>query len=360
MMKRVEKAGLRALRRKRNPAAITAEDFFTETEAVRKEFAQLINVQDHERIAIIPSVSYGISTVAKNIKVGRGDEIVVASEQFPSNYYPWQTLCSERGSTLKPVSPEEGTQDRGKKWNEKILDSINPSSKVVAIAHTHWADGTRFDLEAIRKRTKDVGAVLIVDGTQSVGAMPFDVTRIQPDALICAAYKWLLGPYSIGVAYFGDYFDNGKPLEESWINRLDSENFSGLINYQSAYKAGASRYSMGEQSNFNLLPMLLASLTQINKWKASQIQEYCSALTDKAVPLLREKGFWTEDKAYRGGHLFGIRLPKGVDLEAVKKSLMKDNIFVSFRGDSIRVSPNVYNDEGDILKLVKSLKRHVK
>ena len=59
----------------------------------------------------------------------------------------------------------------------------------------HWADGTIFDLEKIRKKTKEVGALLIVDGTQSVGAMPFDVNKIKPDALVCAAYKWLMGPY---------------------------------------------------------------------------------------------------------------------------------------------------------------------
>ena len=144
------------------------------------------------------------------------------------------------------------------------------------------------------------------------------------------------------------------------MNRLDSENFSGLVNYQSSYKGGASRYSVGEQSNFNLVPMLLASITQINKWHVPQIQEYCSALTEKAAPLLRERGFWVEESAYRGGHLFGIRPPKNVDLELVKKSFSKENIFVSFRGDSIRVSPNVYNDEADIMKLVKALTRHVK
>ena len=49
--------------------------------------------------------------------------------------------------------------------------------------------------------------------------MPFDLDEIQPDALVCAGYKWLMGPYGSGLAYYGKYFDQGKPIEESWINK---------------------------------------------------------------------------------------------------------------------------------------------
>jgi selenocysteine lyase/cysteine desulfurase len=88
LLKSVEKAGLIGLTRKRNPFKISAEDFYTEGEILRKEFASLINVKDSKRIAIIPSVSYGLATVAKNVQLKPGDNILVAAEQFPSNYYP--------------------------------------------------------------------------------------------------------------------------------------------------------------------------------------------------------------------------------------------------------------------------------
>ena len=67
-----------------------------------------------------------------------------------------------------------------------------------------------------------------------VGALPFDVREIQPDALVCAGYKWLLGPYSIGVAYFGPRYDGGEPIEENWIARRGSEDFQRLVDYQDA------------------------------------------------------------------------------------------------------------------------------
>jgi selenocysteine lyase/cysteine desulfurase len=355
MMKSVEKAGIRAMRLKRNPAAITPEDFFLQSEELRKEFSGLINCADHKRIVIVPSVSYGMASVAKNLHISRGQHIIVAAEQFPSNYYTWESLCKDTGGEVKMVSPEQSLHDRGKKWNEKILESINNDTKAVAIAHTHWADGTKFDLHAIRKRTKDVGALLIIDGTQSVGALPFDVQSIMPDALICAGYKWLLGPYSIGVAYYGDYFDEGKPIEENWMNRLNSEDFSALVSYEPAYQTGALRYEVGEHSNFILVPMLMNAIKNLNRWHVENIQEYCAAISDQAIEALREKGLWIEEKEFRASHLFGIRLPDGSDVQQVKRDFVKNNINVSFRGDAIRVSPNIYNTQRDVQKLVRVL-----
>jgi selenocysteine lyase/cysteine desulfurase len=359
MLKSVEKVGIRGLRVKKNPLEVLPEDFFNDSELLREAFAKVINAKDPKRIAIIPSVSYGTSTVAKNLKIGKGQNIIVAAEQFPSNYYPWETLCAENGAELKVISPDKTFNDRGKNWNVKILESINADTKAVAIAHTHWADGTRFDLEAIRKRTKEVNALLIIDGTQSVGALPFDVQKIQPDALICAGYKWLLGPYSIGLAYYGEYFDDGKPLEESWINRLNSEDFTGLVNYQEKYQPGALRYDVGEHSNFILVPMMIRALTQLNRWGIPNIQDYCQEITSTAISLLRGKGLWIEDEQFRASHLFGIRFPQHTDIEKIKKAFLKNKIYVSFRGDAIRVSPNVYNDESDLKKLTKVLVNHL-
>jgi selenocysteine lyase/cysteine desulfurase len=355
LLKSVEKAGLVGLRTKRNPFNISANDFFSQGEVLRAEFAALINSKELKRIVTVPSASYGLASVAKNLKLTSTDVIIVAAEQFPSNYYPWQKLSADTGAKIKIVSPQQTCEGRGKRWNEQILEAIDKNTKLVALGHVHWADGTLFNLIEIRKRTKEVGALLVIDGTQSVGALPFDVQKIQPDALVCSGYKWLMGPYSIGLAYYGEYFDNGKPIEENWMNRLNSENFAGLVNYQPQYQPGALRYEVGEHSNFILAPMLLAALKQINQWKPENIQAYCATITRKALHLLKEKDFWVEEEGYRGHHLFGIRLPNGVAIDSVKQRIQKNKISVSFRGDAIRISPNVYNDEKDMMKLVKVL-----
>lgn len=355
LLKSVEKAGIRGVRFKRNPGDIQPEDFFSTAHELKRAFASLINVTNAQRISIIPSVSYGIATVTKNVRIGKGEHVLVAGEQFPSNYYPWQSLCAETGAELRVVSPERNSAQRGMTWNTKFLESINKDTRVVAMAHTHWADGTLFDLEAIRKRATDVGALLIIDGTQSVGALPFDVQKINPDALVCAAYKWLLGPYSIGLAYYGPYFDGGKPIEESWINRLDSENFSALVNYEQRYQPDAFRYSVGEHSNFVLAPMALTAIEQINRWGVANIQEYCQSISEETIQILRSKDFLIEDLPYRGSHLFGIRHRRTLDPEAIRLNLKKNKVYVSVRGDAIRVSPHVYNDADDLRKLAKVL-----
>ena len=75
---------------------------------------------------------------------------------------------------------------------------------------------------------------------------------------------------SLGVAYYGEYFDEGKPIEDSWLNRMDSEDFSRLINYQASYQTGALRYDVGEHSNFVLVPMLIRSIKQLNQWGVAE------------------------------------------------------------------------------------------
>src|SRR5690606_1531074 len=139
-----------------NPAEIDPDDFFSIVETLRAEFARLIGAQDPERVAIIPSVSYGLATVARNVRITKGQHVLVAAEQFPSNYYPWQALCNDTGAEIKVVSPEKSFTDRGKIWNERFLEAINTNTRVVAVAHAHWTDGTLFDLKALRQRTREV------------------------------------------------------------------------------------------------------------------------------------------------------------------------------------------------------------
>ena len=355
LMKTVEKAGMDGLKGKRNPLQITPQDFFTSGDLLRSEFAKLIGSNEPNRIAIIPSVSYGMANAASNIKLSPREKIIVCGEQFPSNYNPWQRLSLDSGAQLQVIASPKTKTNRGKIWNEYILDAIDENTRIVSLGHVHWADGTLFNLKEIRKRTLEVGALLLIDGTQSVGALPFSIKEIQPDVLVCAGYKWLMGPYSIGMAYYGPYFDQGKPIEENWINRLHSEDFAGLVNYQLDYQPGALRYEVGEHSNFILAPMMLAALKQINSWKPNHIQAYCKQISKKPIELLSSNGFWIEDEKYRAGHLFGIRIPEDKDIKAIKSNLKKKKISVSYRGDAIRVSPHLYNSEKELMNFAQVL-----
>ena len=254
-----EEAGVRALRLKRIPTSIGPEDFFQDSDALRRLFAGLVNAPDSRRVAIHPAASYGVATAARNLPLEAGQEVVVVGEQFPGNVYAWRRRADEVGARVRTVARPGGPAP-GAAWNEALLEAIGPETGIVAVPTVHWTDGTRFDLGAVGARARRFGAALLVDGTQSVGAVPFDVQEVRPDALVVAAYKWLLGPYALALTWVGPRFDDGVPLEETWIGRKGSEDFNGLVEYTDEYQPGAGCYDVGERSNFALLPVAVASL----------------------------------------------------------------------------------------------------
>ncbi len=357
--KAVYNAGLEGLKQKNRPYQITGSDYFEPVKELKQLFGTLIQAEDYNRVVTLPSVSYGIATVANNITLNQGDEILVIDEQFPSNMYAWQKLAKRYHAVIKTIAAPDTKVDRTKQWNQDILHAITDKTAVVAMGNIHWSNGSLFDLKAIRAKTNQHQSLMIIDGSQTVGAFPFSIKDIQPDALICAGYKWLFGPYGCAYGYFGAYFDNGQPLEENWANRLDSENFAGLTNYQSAYKPLANRYAVGESGNFIYVKMQTAALKQLIEWTPKAIQEYCKSISSEAVSKLKTLGCTIEDDAYRTHHLFGIELPKGMDLDAFKTDLSNARVFLSFRGNYIRVSCHLYNTADDFKPLIDCLEKHL-
>ena len=283
--------------------------------------------------------------------LNEGDEILVIDEQFPSNYYSWKNLADRYNATIKTIS-----SIKDERWDTSILKAITDKTAVVAMGHIHWSNGNLFDLKAISKKAKQHNALLIIDGSQSIGALPFSVKDIQPDALICAGYKWLFGPYGCAYAYFGEHFDNGKPLEENWSNRLDSENFASLTNYQPEYKPLANRYTVGESGNFIYVKMQIEALKQVIGWTPAGIQDYCRSISYKATQQLIDLGCHIEDSEYRTHHLFGIKLPEQLDIKKLKIALQEQQIFVSFRGQYIRISCHLFNTEAHFENLINCIK----
>lgn len=189
---------------------------------------------------------------------------------------------------------------------QRILESIRGETAFVVMASVHWMNGTPFDLQSIGSRCREVDAKLIIDGSQSAGALPLDVKKCQIDALVCAGYKWLMGPYSTALSYIHEDFHEGTPLEESWMTRPNSERFDRLTRYVEGYKPGAVRFDVGQSSNFISIPMLDEALRQLLDWGIPSIQDYCRLL---AIPLIRffqEKEVPVDDMQYMTCHLIGL------------------------------------------------------
>ena len=353
--KSVEKAGVEAVKRKSRPDFYQSSDLFDPVAELRRLFAKVVAVEDHNRVVTIPSVSYGLANVANNIQLQKGDEILVIEEQFPSNVYIWKELADKFNATIVTVKQPK----RAKDWNSEILKAISDRTAMVAMGQIHWVSGIQFDLKAIRKKTKQHNALMIIDGSQSIGALPFSVKTLQPDALICAGYKWLFGPYGCAYAYYGDYFDNGQPIEQNWSVRLGSENLAGLTTYETEYKPLAQRYAAGESASFIYVKMQIAALTEILKINPEALQDYCNLISAEALMKLSDIGFISDSPKIRAKHLFGIKVPKSVDIEKLKKRLKTANIHVSFRGEYIRISCHLFNTKDHFDKLYKTIKNTI-
>lgn len=355
LLRTVEQAGIDGIRQKKHPWKIKPDHFFQDSNHLRKLFARIINAQKAESVAIIPAVSYGMASVAKNLPRTAGKQIIVAGEQFPSNIYPWMRFCRDYDSELITIDPPDDFNGRGKEWNRRVMDAITEDTLLIAIGNIHWTDGTLFDLDSIGEKARSNDAFFVIDGTQSVGALPFDVQKLKPDALFCAGYKWLMGPYSMALGYYGPKFRDGLPLEEGWIVRKNSEDFSSLIDYQYEYQPGAKRFDVGERSNFILIPMMIEALKQIIEWGPANIQSYCKDLTENMVKMVPEFGYKIENPKWRSHHMFGIRLPGHVDPNDLNNKCLAQNIHLSVRGSAVRISPNVYNNSRDIQRLTDVL-----
>ena len=178
---------------------------------------------------------------------------------------------------------------------------------------------------------------------------------VQPDLLVCASYKWCLGPYQYGFAVLGERLLQGEPLESTWIGREGAEDFAGLVNYKDGFRAGARRFDAGEHSNFVAVPMLSESLRQILAWGVENISAYCASLVEEVRAALQGSPFALPPPEDHTPHMFGIHMPEAAHIPRILEELKRREIYVSQRGTSVRVSPNVYNTADDMKALAEAL-----
>jgi len=342
--------GAEGIARKARPWTISSDDFFAESERARRLFAELLGAQADD-IALVPAASYGVAVAAANLPLREGRRILMLAEQFPSNVLAWRELAREKdGEVVTLARPPDGD------WSTAIMARLDERVAITALPHCHWTDGGLIDLVSVAARCREVGSALVIDATQSLGALPFDLAAIRPDYLACAGYKWLLGPYSTGYLYVAPRWQDGRPLEHNWIARVGSEDFSGLVDYQDGYQPGARRFDVGERANFGLMPAVIAGLEQLLRWGQPATIETLSARTAEIVERARALGLSALPAQLRAGHFLGLRFAGGVPA-GLPEQLAKERVYVSLRGDSLRVTPHLYNNDADVDRLFEVLER---
>ena len=340
LLKRSAEAGHAALDRKLRPWEIKDSDFVDGPERLRRQFAELLGA-DADGVAIVPSASYGLSIAAANIPMAAGQRAIVLSQQYPSNALPWRDLAARSGGDFVAVErPRQGG------WTEPLLAEIDERAAVVALPNCHWTDGTLVDLPRVARRTREVGAALVLDLTQSLGALPFDLAEVRPDFVACAAYKWLIGPYTVGFLYAAPGRRDGAPLEPGYfVRNLDPWTID-IVGRRVTTEPQARRYDMAEAANFALLPVAAEGIAQIMAWGVDNVQATLRRMTDRMAARARGLGLEVAPDAERAGHYLGVRFPAAIP-DSVMNALEANRVYVSRRGTSLRVTPHLYNNEAD-------------
>lgn len=345
----VREAGRRALERSA-PWDVVPRDFFEPGERLRESFARLIGA-DADGVAFVPSASYGVGVAARNLTVGPGRTVVMVEEEFPSDVYPWRDKIAVEGGEIVVVPrPAEGP------WTDGFLTAIDERTAVVMAQACHWTDGSAVDLVRVGGAAREVGAALVLDLSQSVGAVPFDVGTVRPDFVATVGYKWQMGPYAFGYLWAAEHHRGGRGLESTWTGRKGSDDFNRLVDYTDEKRPGARHFDSGEWSNFTLLPMAQAALDLIEEWRPERVAATVAPLTARIEAGTRRLGLRPVPAEARLPHLVGVRFPDG-EPPGLRERLAADRISVSLRANAMRVAPHVYNDEGDVDRLLDALGR---
>ena len=371
LMKKTFEVGQAAMARQmKTPSSIAEEE---DEVKVREAFATLVNCQDPEQIAYTPSCSYAMSLAAKNIYEEMlkkqkdtswefaGKKVLILEDQMSSNVYPWQSLTKK--SELELFVVKETEEEEETDLTDSIVNALQNPKLAIAIAalpNVHWCSGEVLDINRIGKVCHDNQIYLVVDGTQSIGCLPFDVEKVKPDFVCASIHKHLFGPYGMCLVYASKKWCSiGVPLEYHEHKRLgasgdvclpfQSNGEAGNPPYEERYGAGASRFCAGGRINPLIVPMLAHSLNKIvYEWGVENISWLIKTLMTDDIKRECDYLGLTTVKNYH--HIIGIKQSGNPDFPEQISKWLKDkiNIVISARFKYLRVAPQVYNTRREL------------
>jgi selenocysteine lyase/cysteine desulfurase len=298
-------------------------------EAAKRELASLLNVPA-TTLEFVSSTTEALNLIALAIPLGRGDQVVVADDEFPSVVLPWTSLL-QGGVELVRV-PVVREADR----TEVLREAVTARTRVLAVSHVHWRTGTRVDLAQLTAACRGNDCRLVVDGVQAVGALPVDATGV--DAYCSSVFKWLLSGFGLGFVALSERLAGElQPVVRGYSNEQPSRSLRyGHLNYPGIFA----------------LHSTLAYLKSVG-WP--RIHERVHALAARAISSLRAHGLevLTPDSAHGG--IVSIRHPQATQLV---RSLARQSILVEDAAPIVRASAHFYNTEEDIDRFASALGGH--
>jgi cysteine desulfurase/selenocysteine lyase len=340
-----------ALEAKKNPHRKTDSEFFEVPNRLRASLAKLIGGKPEE-IALTSGASAGVTAVAYGLTWKPGDEVITTKGEFPLQYTTWKPMEEREGLKLKIVSPRERfiTAD-------DLIAAITPRTRVVSVSLVRFDDGSLLDAARVADACHKQGALLLLDASQSCGAIPMDVNQLGADFIVSAGYKWLLGPFGTGFFWVkSKLLEVVRPGPFYWLATAGMDNFAALNFDDPKPAASAKRWDSPEWAsyfNFNLAAMD-ASVDFVVRMGPELVAAHNRKLIELMFERLPKDRFVPAsplDAARRGP--YGCFAARSREKTAeVYNHLRKENVVVSLREGNIRVSPHLYNTERDIDRLI--------
>lgn len=314
-------------------------------ESIRNAIAKFIGAEPSE-IGLVQNTSTGASIVANGINWREGDQIIIPSNQFPANVYPWLNL-SHHGVTIHKVYvPGDDS------WFDVLVAGVNSNTRLIAISWVEFSNGFRYDLKKIAEFCQHHDILLFVDGVQGVGAIAIDVKKENIDFMAVSGHKWLLGPLGQGFIYVRkDLLESLYVISRSWLSVTNPWDF---YSHNQPMKQSAARFEGGTPNMIGItwlgasIDMLLALGTTV--------EHRIMLLTGYIIDELKNKNYIIVSNTQPTCRS-GIVSFKHADIGTgdIFAKLTCQNVIVSQRDGNLRVSPHFYNTEEEIDKLIKVL-----
>src|SRR5271155_2170579 len=337
---------------KRRPYRLEESLYFELPARVRGSLAQLTGAQPEE-IGLTTGASTGLAAIAAAIDWQPGDEILVARGEFPAQLCTWQPLVASRGVVLRLVSPRNRFPRA-----QDFLDALTPRTRLASASLVRFDDGSLLDAPALAAGLAGSRCRLLLDVTQACGAVPLDLRALGPDFAMCAAYKWLLGPYGTGFVWARrEHTEAMPPAPFFWMAASSEKHFHELDfdpdaagNFSWRSPTGAGRWDVAETASFFHLSAFAASLEFVLRAGPAAVLEHNRALLGTLIerlPAARCVLASPHDPAERGPFVCIAARSRQATLELYRR-LREQKIYVSLRNHALRVAPYLYNTAEDI------------
>ncbi|MDP9170106.1 MAG: aminotransferase class V-fold PLP-dependent enzyme, partial [Acidobacteriota bacterium] len=295
---------------------------------------QLIHCQGDD-IAFTSSAGAALSLFLGGIDWHSGDRILTLKDEFPNQYY-YANWLGSRGVELVEV---------------EAIDHIPERTRAVLASTVNYTSGYRPDMARIADLAHAAGALLYVDGTQSVGALEFDVSAVRPDMLAVDPYKWLLAPNGATFFYISAELRRTLPPNVfGWRSDKGWREVDDLNHGMPQLPEAAERYE-GGMLNFPSLYALEESISLILEIGPATVERRVLELATQTSDLLQRNGAVVR---HEGSNIVAAHWP-GRDVSGLAKFLEERKIIVAARHGNLRVSPHFYNDESDLSALADAL-----